>query len=413
MSARRRNLLFVAPHLPSPPEFGAQRRMQGLMGELAKRHDVSILALVNPRDRHQQAVKTTRLYCKEVIAIVNPAFGLPQRQKRLLQLRSLASRHSFEWITHSSAELLRELRRLLARDRWDAVTVEFAQMGQYREALGGKGAPGLPPFVLDEHNIEFEILNRTAAHETGAFRRLYSAINSRKLCDEELRAWQIFDACATTSAVDEALLRKHHPGAHTAVIPNAVDLDEFTPGASTPEPDSLIFFGAMNYFPNSDGLGFFVREVLPLLVARRPALKLRVVGHTPDSLRDLAGPHVEFVGFVPDVRPHIERAAAAIVPLRVGGGTRLKIVEAMAMGKAIVSTHLGAEGIAVQHEQQALLADRPEDFAAQIERVLGDAGLRERLGKAARRLAEEQYGWPATARRLEELYQRLETDRAR
>lgn len=403
MSARKK-LLFVAPYLPSPPEFGAQRRMHGLMSDLAMRHDVSLLALTNRNDRIQTQLKASREFCREVISIDNPAFSLGNRGKRLLQLRSLASPKSFEWHTHSNRKLTATLRELLARETWDAVTVEFCQMALHREALGPMT---LPPFVLDEHNIEFEILRRTAQSESGAFRKLYNAVNAPKLRAEELRAWKLFDATSVTSAVDEAMLKKEQPEALTAVIPNAVDLEQFVPSAQLVEPDSLIFFGAMNYFPNSDGLTFFVREVMPALLKLRPKAKLRVVGHTPDALRKLASDSVEVIGFVPDVRTHIANAAVAIAPLRVGGGTRLKILEAMAMGKAIVSTRLGAEGIDVQHERDCLLADEPAKFAAEIARLLEDAALRTRLGIAARRLAEEQYGWPATARKLEELYERL------
>jgi len=400
----RKKLLFVAPYLPSPPEFGAQRRMHGLMSDLAMRHDVSLLALTNRNDRIQTQLKSSREFCREVISIDNPAFSLGNRGKRLLQLRSLASPKSFEWHTHSNRKLTATLRELLARETWDAVTVEFCQMALHREALGPMT---LPPFVLDEHNIEFEILRRTAQSESGAFRKLYNAVNAPKLRAEELRAWKLFDATSVTSAVDEAMLKKEQPEALTAVIPNAVDLEQFVPSAQLVEPDSLIFFGAMNYFPNSDGLTFFVREVMPALLKLRPKAKLRVVGHTPDALRKLASDSVEVIGFVPDVRTHIANAAVAIAPLRVGGGTRLKILEAMAMGKAIVSTRLGAEGIDVQHERDCLLADEPAKFAAEIARLLEDAALRTRLGIAARRLAEEQYGWPATARKLEELYERL------
>jgi glycosyltransferase involved in cell wall biosynthesis len=408
----RKNLLFVVPYLPGPPEFGAQRRTHGLMTDLAKRHDVSLLALTNRSDRLETQLKATREYCREVIAIDNEAFALGQRGKRLLQLRSLASPKSFEWHTHSNRKLTAKLHELVARERWDAVTFEFSQMAPHREGLG-PGASPLPPFLLDEHNIEFEILRRTAASESGAFRKLYNAVNAPKLRAEELRAWKLFDATAVTSAVDEAMLKKEQPDALTSVIPNAVDLEQFLPSAQIVEPDSLIFFGAMNYFPNSDGLHFFVREVMPLLLKLRPAVKLRVVGHTPDALKKLESESVQVIGFVPDVRAHIANAAVAIAPLRVGGGTRLKILEAMAMGKAIVSTRVGAEGLDVQHDRDCLLADDPARFAAEIARPLVAGARRARLGIAARRLAEEQYGWPATARKLEALYELMAARRAR
>ncbi len=400
-------ILFVTPYLPSPPGFGGQRRMHGLMGGLARDHEVSLISLVNPQADLDSSLRATREYCREVVVVENPPFALSLRGKRLLQLRSLASRRSFEWHSYVQPRLQSELRRLLARERWDVVNVEFAQMAPYRAGLGGKLGPGAPLFVLDEHNIEYEILRRTAEHEVGPVRRVFNQVNWRKLHAEELRAWRLFDGCTVTSANDEALLHEGRPKARTAVVPNAVDLDHFQHGSTAREPDTLLFFGAMNYFPNSDGLAFFLKEVFPLVLARRPSVKLRVVGHTPDHVWPLKSASVDIVGFVPDVRPYIERAAVAIVPLRVGGGTRLKILEAMAMGKAVVSTSLGAEGIEAQSGRDLLLADGPEAFAAAVVRVLEDPALADRLGAAARRLVEERYGWPAAVRKLEAFYQSL------
>ena len=402
-------ILFVTPGLPSPPSFGGQARMQGLMKTLARTHAVSALSYVNPAEDHARSIAATSDYCREVVTVPNPALALRGRGKRLLQLRSLLSRHSFEALCYDRPELVRALRTLLARQTWDVVNVEFSFMAACRDALSADERRRAGAFVLDEHNVEYEILRRTAASETTPARRVYNGVNWRKLKREEVGAWKLYDGCAVTSRVDEQQLLRDVPSAATAVVPNAADIDHFKPRpeAAPPEPYTLLFFGAFNYFPNTDGLHFFVNEVLPLVAAQCPQVKLRVVGHTPPELKALSGKHIEMLGFVDDLRVQIERAAVVIAPLRVGGGTRLKIVEAMAMGKAVVSTHLGAEGLDVTHGRDVLLADEPAAFAEQVVRALQSPELQEQLGRAARKQVEEHYGWAESVRRLEALYDRL------
>jgi glycosyltransferase involved in cell wall biosynthesis len=299
------------------------------------------------------------------------------------------------------------LRQMLARERYDVVNFEFTHMAPYRWAL--PPARDRPIFVLDEHNIEYEILRRTAGSESALVRRIYNAVNWRKLRWEELRAWRTFDGCSVTSAHDRDLLLRDLPLVRTAIVPNAVDLDYFKarPEAPPAEPLSIVFFGAINYFPNTDGLKFFLDQIFPRVLARIPTAKLIVVGHTPPELFALANANIEMKGFVPDVRVEVERAAVAIAPLRIGGGTRLKILEAMAMSKPVVSTPQGAEGLEVTNGNELLVADSPAAFADQLVRVLEDEALARRLAVSARSLVERKYGWAASAARLEELYRQL------
>lgn len=184
-------------------------------------------------------------------------------------------------------------------------------------------------------------------------------------------------------------------------------LDYFRPRAE-PEPregTTLLFFGAIDYYPNTDGLLFFLREVFPLLESRVPKVRLCIVGRRPpDVIVARRGPHVEVTGAVEDVRPHLERAAVVIAPLRIGGGTRLKILEAMAMGKAVVSTSIGAAGLDVVPERDLLIADDAQSFAAQCCRLLDNPGLSDEIGAAARAAVEARYGWGASVQRLSAFY---------
>jgi glycosyltransferase involved in cell wall biosynthesis len=175
----------------------------------------------------------------------------------------------------------------------------------------------------------------------------------------------------------------------------------------------LLFFGAVNYHPNSDGINHFIDNVFPKILEQRPNTKLWVVGPAPKEMLARRNQNIEVTGFVDEVEPYLDRAAVVVVPLRIGGGTRLKIVEAMAKAKAIVSTRIGAEGIDVEHEKHALLADSDEDFAAQTLRLLDDHALARSLGEQARVLAERSYAWPSLAGRLETFYAELLANPAR
>jgi glycosyltransferase involved in cell wall biosynthesis len=197
------------------------------------------------------------------------------------------------------------------------------------------------------------------------------------------------------------------------VVPNGVDVESFAPSSAPAEADTVLFFGAINYYPNTDGLLFFLREAWPLLRQRRPSARLRIVGPKPPPIiANWNDPSVQVVGYVDDVRAEIARAAVIVAPLRIGGGTRLKVVEAMALGKAIVSTTLGAEGIDALHERDILIADDGEGLATQLARVLADRGLAQRLGSAARDLAVQRYSWRSATENLLRFYERIGTPAA-
>jgi glycosyltransferase involved in cell wall biosynthesis len=194
------------------------------------------------------------------------------------------------------------------------------------------------------------------------------------------------------------------------VIPTGVDLDFFRPTAAADQPDSLVFTGAMDWMANEDAIFYFTQEVLPLIRKRIPKTSLLVVGRNPSSrLQELCRvtEGLEVTGRVEDIRPFVQRASVYIVPLRVGSGTRLKIFEAMAMGKAIVSTSIGAEGLPVRSGQNIMIADTPETFATAVVELLRNDGRRAELAGAARELVVERYGWGEAAKRFESVLEKL------
>jgi glycosyltransferase involved in cell wall biosynthesis len=401
---RPRRVLFVTPYLPSPPGFGGQRRLEGLISGVAASHEVSVLSLVDAGEDQTEARAATGRYCRRVVTVPSRLRAAGRAYKRALQLGSLLSPWSYERIVHRGRALEIALDRLLAEAPFDVVHFEFPHMAAYRSKLGEAGR-SRAAFLLDEHNIEYDVVRQTASAGPSWARRLYSAVDWRKVRAEELRAWTQLDGCTVTSARDQERLLSDAPQTRTAVVPNGVDLDLFRPSAAPPEAATLLFFGAIDYHPNTEGLLFFLDEVMPRLRARAPGVRLRIVGRRPpDVICRRRGPDVEVTGAVADVRPYLERAAVVIVPVRIGGGTRLKILEAMAMGKAVVSTSLGAEGLDALPERDLCLADDAESFAAQIQRLLDEPERARRLGAAARRLVEARYGWAASVARLTAFY---------
>jgi glycosyltransferase involved in cell wall biosynthesis len=326
--------------------------------------------------------------------------------KRQLQLRSLVSPLSFERLRITADVVRQTLDDLLGSTRFDVVNLEFTFLGHYalRKAPAGEK---LPVLVVDSHNIDYDLARQYARSGDSLFRRLYSEVNWRKLRQEELGTYRDADGVYLCSAADERRLLEEVPEARTTVIPNAADIEFYRPRADDPKPDgrTVVFFGLLSYAPNVDGVIHFVNDIWPRIAASHPDARCKIIGGSPPpALTALASPRIEFTGFVPDLRPHLAEAAVVVVPLRLGGGTRLKIVEAMAMGKAIVSTTLGAEGIEAVPDRDIMIADDVESFAARVSGLLGDADRAADLGRAARRLAESRYAWSSAARALESFY---------
>jgi glycosyltransferase involved in cell wall biosynthesis len=404
MARARLSILFLTQFPPSPPRFGAQARIHGLMTALAERHEVSAVSVAEAAEV-EPSLRAMRRYCREAALVVDPR-GASRIGRRLLQLRSLASLHSFERHAFRFAALQRRVDAILAARRFDVVDVEGPNLVHLRLRGAPRGEPP-PRVVLDEHNVEYDVLRQVAWSGTGIARRVYAQLNWRKLRRDEHEAWDRADAIAVTSRLDEDRVREARPAARVAVVPNAVDLDRFRRRSGDPRPDgrTVLFFGALDYVPNTDAILFFLDEVWPRVRRAHPGARLRVLGRRPpEALLRRRAADVDVPGFVDDLRPALAQAAAVVAPLRMGGGTRLKILEAMAMERPVVSTDLGAEGLGARHGEELLLADDPERFAAEVARLLRDPTLGGRLGAAARRLVEARYSWRASARALEDLY---------
>ena len=391
----RRRILILCPEPPAPPTWGFALRVYHLARELARRHDVTLLTY----DTGDESRDWRHL--AELFAVRRVHAPRSMRGKRLGQLRSLISRRSFHLGSLRSPAMQRALDQLTSGGRFDVIQIESSQMS-------GFDFPAGPLLVLDEHNVEHDLMRRVAAVERSAPRRLYQGVEYRKVRREEVAAWRRADGCTVTSVQDERSVRQSAPATPVRVVPNGVDLEHFAPTNDREDPDSIVFVGSINYRPNTDAVLHFAEQILPRIRRLRPSATLLVVGQgAPEAVRRLDGPEVRIVGAVPDVRPYVGRAAVAAVPLRMGGGTRLKVLEGLAMGKALVSTALGCEGIDVEDGRHLLIADQPEAFARAVVRLMEDAQLRRRLGAAGRELVERRYGWEAAGAELDAFHTEL------
>ncbi len=388
MTPERLSILYVSQMPASPPRFGAQARVHGLMTELARRHDLTAVMLVDDEFDIEECRLAMQSFCREVILVPNP-YGRNGLAKRLLQLRSLASIRSFERLRVTVPAMQQALDQVLRTRRFDIVNLEFPYLGHcdLRQAPPGER---LPPVVVDSHEIAYDLARQFARTGGSLGRRLYAGANWRKLRREELQTYRDADGVYLCSTADERRLarpvaRGPHGGDSQRGGRRILPAAPHRPAAGRPYGGLL---RAPFHVPNIDGVIHFVRDIWPRIVQAHPEARLQDHWRSGRHrrFRNWPGPGIELTGFVPDLRPHLAEAAAVVVPLRLGGGTRLKIVEAMAMGKAIVSTTLGAEGIEATPGRDLLIEDEPEAFADAVSRLLADPGL-------PRASASQRGGW--------------------
>lgn len=392
VTADGRRILMVTPYLPDPPHWGSAIRVRELVRELSKRHRVSLLTYQQPwQDENVRAVEA---FCESVHTV--PA-SWPDSSDRTGRLRSLASIEPYAVRRLTSAAIQQKLDGLLTAGDYELVQVESS-------FLCGLNLSRAPATILDEHNIEYELLERTMRVERAVPRKLFNLVEFAKVRHTERQAWKQFDGCVATSDRELAQIASVVPGKPVATVPNGVDLARFAPqhGFAT---SGLVFTGLMSYRPNIDAVTYFVREILPLIHRVRPAEIFTIVGWgLTDEVRALLGPRVVATASVPDVRPYLARASAVVAPIRMGSGTRLKVLEALAMARPLVSTSIACEGLELEPGSHLLVADDPAHFAAAVIRVLEDKALADRLGAVGRQAVESRYGWEASAARLEALH---------
>ena len=378
-----------------PLETGGRLRSFHLVSELSRRHSVTLLTTHGKRDDPAELAR--RLPRCEVVSF---PFDIPKRAS-VAFARALAR----SWLTPLPVDLLKfrvpalgaELRRRARAGAVDLCVADFLS------ATVNVPLDGSLPVLFFAHNVEHMIWRRLAAVDKRPWARLLLAIEWRKMRRSEARVCARADLTVAVSETDGAMLAAGAPGAAVCSIPTGVDPSYFSPADRQAEGSRLVFTGSMDWYPNEDAVLYFQREILPLIRREEPEASFSVVGRNPTAqLRAAAeAPQVLVSGTVPDVRPFLAEAAVYVVPLRIGGGTRLKIFEALAAGKAVVSTTVGAEGLPLVPGVHFLRADEPAEFASQVLSLLRDPRRRRELGEAGRRLVEQRFAWPEVAKDFE------------
>jgi glycosyltransferase involved in cell wall biosynthesis len=396
---------FVTQIVPYPPHGGILQRGYNLLRELGREHHVDLIAFHHPDEIPPgKAVEESKAALRALCASVE-YFPLWPKQSAAHKVAALLaawpSPLPFSVVAQRSAGVRRRLAALCASATPpDVVHLDTIALAPYRAVCG------TVPAVVTHHNIESQLMERRAEVESGMLARHYVALQARRLRRYEIEQSPRFPVNIMVSEADAAQLQALAPGVRTMVVPNGVDTEYFRPrpGEETP---AVIYTGGMNMFANRDGVEWFLDHIWPAIKAAVPGVRFFAIGQRP-SPRVLeaaaADPAVEAPGFVPDIRPWVARSAVYIVPLRVGGGTRLKMVDAMAQGKAIVATRVGAEGIAGDDGRHFVLADEPRAFADRVIGLLRDDDASRRLGAAAREQAVQVYAWPLVGRALAAAY---------
>ncbi len=387
-------VLFLTPRLPLPADTGAKTRTLNLLKGVAARNDVTLLSFYfEENDKGVDYLKGLGLD----IRLIN--------MKEPFKPYSIFSRRPYAVDKYRSGLMADKIRSLLNTEKFNLIHFDHLHMGQYLDYTNGL------PSVLDEHNVESILLDRCAPREHNSIKRLLFKSQSRKMADIERRLVKRASRCLTVSESDrDALSDLSGRSSGIEVVPNGVDTDYFNtqyPILNTQYKDAVVFTGSMDWLPNIDAVKYFSREILPLIWKEKADMKFYIVGRNPAKELNMLTTNddrIIITGTVDDVRPFIAKSKVFVAPLRIGGGTRLKILEAMSMERAVVSTSLGAEGIKYTDGMNILIADDPRDFAGHLLSLLEDGNRAREIGMQARKLVCERYDWNIITKRLDEVY---------
>ncbi|WP_298815668.1 glycosyltransferase family 4 protein [Chloroflexus sp.] len=394
--------LVLSPYPPYPPRGGGALRIYHLLRALAVHHQVTLLTFA-PDVAAQSALQPLADLVRVMTVIGPPARSLFRRA-----ITTLFSPLPDMALRNASAAYRTALAELLAREQFDVVLAESIEMAPYLRQARGCGAR----LALDEFNAEYVLQRRAALtdlrrapHPRSLIAGSYSLVQWLKLAAFERRMLRLADRVLVVSTEDAAALQRLAPSARLSIVPNGVDCTHFAPLTPPPPPAAeLVFVGTLDYRPNVDAVLWFVREVWPLIRAQHPTLHFRLIGRRPHPalLALHQHQHVIVTGEVADTRPAIAAATAVVIPMRIGGGSRLKLLEALAMAAPVVSTTMGAEGIpGLRHSEHLLLADTPAAFAQAVDRLIKDRAFAHRLGQNGREFVCAGYDWAQIVPRLE------------
>lgn len=396
-------ILLLTPQRPYPPHQGTTLRNFNLIKELAKRHTVCVLTFLEPDQNPNDPGPLPEL-CQWVDTLPVPRRTTAVRLRQLVTTR----RPDMSWRLWS-LPFNERLTKRLREQSFDVVSIEGIEMAPYLTTIQATNPQAM--VIYDAHNAEWLLQKRAFTTDIKSLPRwpaaAYSWVQWHRLNRYEAELMKRSSHTVAMSHADKVALRQINPDAAVTIVPNGVDLAAYTQFTGTAIAHDLVFTGKMDFRPNIDAALWFGQQVLPLIQAQRPGTSFAIVGQRPharlDILRDKPG--ITITGYVDEVRPYIAGATVYVAPLRVGGGTRLKLMEALAMSKAIVSTRLGAEGFPVISGKELILVDEPESFAQTVLDLFDNPVRRAELGQAGKAFAQANYGWDTLIPRLEQIYE--------
>ena len=396
-------ILLTLPRPLFPPDTGGKIRSLSIFQRLARRIEIHAVSFANPLHDASGILKM-----RETFTSYTPVFWRePNRLSAAFYRDVLANQ--FSRLPYFLSKFNRPCFRsavgeLITRTRFDLLFCDFLQTAAPLVSVEFR------PKLLFQHNVESRLRKRKCEVEQRPLHQLVLRREWRKAELIEARLCRSFDHVLTVSQEDECTLQQAFGVEHTSVVHTGVDTDYFRPEENSNVPGRLVFVGSMDWDPNEDGILWFLREIYPRIRCDVPNVTLAIVGRNPSPGLLAAGARtsgVEITGWVPDVRPHLAKAEVVIVPLRVGGGTRIKIPEAMAMGKAVVSTRIGAEGLQFRSGRDICLADDPKDFAQTVVGLLREPSIRNRIALRAREEVVRNCSWESVVDSLEQTLERL------
>lgn len=387
-------VLWISQNIPYPPRGGVLQRNYNLLRQVAKVHEVYLIAFnqsifLSSEIEMKNAMTALKEFCRAIEVVTIPTDRW-KYYKQFLLVRSLLSKKPYTVLWTKDKLMGNLVARVRKSFNPDLIYYDTIGLAEYCDFSPNQ------IHVLNHHNIESAMMLRRAKKELNLLAKVYLLQEAKKIRMYEQKVCSLFHLNMVVSDLDSVTLENIMSGSRVALIPNGVDLEYFSPSEMAKNDKSMVFAGGMNWYPNREAMLFFARELWPLIKQNHPDASMNVIGRSPPAeLRKLALSDSAFrvLGFVEDVRQYMNKSMVYVCPIQNGGGTRLKILDALSMGIPIVATTLAIEGLPLEPERHVLVGDTPQVFTSQINRLFDSLDLRRRLAEEGRKFVKKNYDW--------------------